>query len=110
MAESDWRRVVAALRDMASRPTAAPFELGQILGIPIESDTPNPVAAALLRQHLREALHLHIRDAAPTDAQLEYLRDIAGQTGYALPLRLDDRELFDSWVQAIRAIRTASSL
>lgn len=109
MPETDWRRVVTGLRDLAAQPTAEQLRLARTLGLPINEETPRPVAAALLRRHLREALELPAPDPV-TDGAIEYLEDLAEQTSSKLPGEIKDSEEADAWVEVLHARRAANFL
>jgi antiviral defense system Shedu protein SduA len=109
MPETDWRKVVAQLRELAARPTVEQLRLARTLDLPVNEETPRPVAAALLRRHLREALELPSPDPV-TDGALGYLEDLAGQTSSKVPSRINDSEEVDAWVEVLHARRAANFL
>ena len=109
MPETDWRKVVNNLRDLATQPTAEQLRLARTLGLPVNEKTPRPVAAAILRRHLRGALELPTPDAA-TDGAIEYIEDLAEQTGSKMPSDIEDSEEGDAWVEVFHARRAADSL
>jgi hypothetical protein len=109
MPETDWRKVVTTLRDLATQPTAEQLRLARMLDLPIKKKTPKPVAAALLRRHLRQELELSASSPV-TDGAIEYLEDLAEQTSSKMPGELEDREEVDAWVEVFHALRAANHL
>jgi hypothetical protein len=109
MPETDWRKVVAQLRELSARPTAEQLRLARTLDMPINEETPRPVAAALLRRYLREALELPSPDPV-TDGALGYLEDLAEQTSSKMPSGINDSEEADAWVEVLHARRAANCL
>lgn len=109
MPETDWIKVVTQLRDLTAQPTAEQLRLARTLDLPINEQTPRPVAAALLRRHLREPLELSSPDPV-TDGTIEYLEDLAEQTGSEMPDEIEDSEEADAWVTVFHARRAANSL
>lgn len=109
MPESDWREVAARLRQLGAQPTAEQLRLARMLDLPVNEKTPRPVAAALLRRHLREVLELKSPDPVTNGAR-RYLEDLADQTDSKIPSEIEDGEEADSWVDVLHARRAASRL
>jgi Domain of unknown function (DUF4263) len=106
---SDWRTIVADLKLFASQPTAAPQVLAAKLGYDLPHDTPEPVAAELLRRQVSDALLLQESSSA-SDGQIEYLADLADETGSAEPEHEYDRRLADAWISVMHARRAVDHL
>lgn len=109
MPRSDWQKVAAALRESADGPTADQVKLAKNVGLALDPSTPRPVAAALLRRHMRDSLGLPEPKPA-TDGQLEYLSSLIEQTGSAQPAEIHGRDIADAWLEVMHARRAASYL
>ncbi len=109
MPETDWIKVVTRLRNLATQPSTEQLRLARKLDLPVKNKTPRPVASALLRRHLREALELSTPTPV-TDGAIEYLEDLARQTDSDMPDEIEDREDADAWVVVFHALRAANAL
>ena len=109
MQGSDWRKVAAALRESADGPTADQVKLAKKVGLAIDTSTPRPVAAALLRRHMCDSLGLR-KSKPATRAQLEYLCDLVEQTGSAQPTEIHNQDVVEAWIDVIHARRAAGHL
>ncbi|MGW2144065.1 hypothetical protein ACWCOT_07115 [Nonomuraea bangladeshensis] len=107
MAETDWRKVVNDLKRLCTQPTEQQQALAAILAVPVDLSTPAPVAAALLRAHLRVPLDL-AKARAFGESEYEYLRDLVNDTGLAIPCAetLPSRDLLASWILVAQAQRS----
>ncbi len=109
MSETDWRVVVARLRQRTSTPSYEQTELARLTGLELPPATPRPVAASMLRRLLGPALDLDVtRDVTP--AQREYVTALRLETGSETPTDLDDRDVLDAWVAVLQARRAAIHL
>jgi len=109
MPETDWQVVVRQLRRMTSGPSREQVELANYLGMQIPAETPTVVAAALLREPLREVVGLPDSQCA-SDNELTYLQDLANEVGISIPPEIETRDLVDAWIIALYACRAAESL
>lgn len=100
---------MAQLRHLATQPTIEQLRLARLVDMPLDATTPQPVAAAMLRRHIGDALELPVPDSV-TDGVLDYLSDLAGQTNVQIPENIHDRDEADSWVRVLHAVRAADHL
>ncbi|MGA5522909.1 Shedu anti-phage system protein SduA domain-containing protein [Streptomyces pseudogriseolus] len=104
-----WSAVTESLKACCSGPSTTQQLLARRVGLEIQEATPAPVAAAMLRIHLREPLQLAAAKQC-SYAQYSYLCDLADLTGTSRPDRALDRELAGGWIQALRAQYVAAHL
>ncbi|WP_424921563.1 Shedu anti-phage system protein SduA domain-containing protein [Streptomyces sp. wa1] len=111
MAETDWKQVVAGLRFSLGRPTSVQTSLAACLGFSFAPETPEHVAAALLRIRADAALHL----PGPRqfdDPEYEYLERVCAETGMHAPPRSEvpSRGVLDAWLAVAWARRSIQHL
>ncbi|MEW2467653.1 Shedu anti-phage system protein SduA domain-containing protein [Streptomyces sp. NPDC046994] len=109
MAAAEWETVATRLRQKWLGPSDEQSRLAGLLATDLGEDVPAPVAAALLRAWLRKPLELP-RAQEATDKEIELLRAIAAETGVAFPVGVRERDLLDSWLEAMKAKRAAEFL
>ncbi|WP_030911656.1 Shedu anti-phage system protein SduA domain-containing protein [Streptosporangium amethystogenes] len=111
MAETDWRKVVADLKQLCTEPSEDQLAIASALAVPIDPSMPAPVAAALLRAHLRTSLELP-RTWHFGEAEYGYLENLASSTGLRIPRaeEIEGRDLLDAWIRVARARRSITHL
>jgi hypothetical protein len=109
MPETDWRSVAAFLRADVSGPTPAQTEFAHSIGLELDPSTPRAVATALMLCRLREPIGLPV-SGEPKEQQLEYLHELAEETGSPMPADLTDRTVADAWIAAMHDKRAVMSL
>ncbi|WP_324790398.1 hypothetical protein [Streptomyces sp. H51] len=111
MAETDWKKVAAYLRELSGEFTPAQRDLAAALGMPLAPGTTMPVAAALLRAHLTGPLRL--RRAQPIDEEeYKYLELVAGEAAIKVPPQnlIDHRDILEAWLEVVWAHRSVIHL
>ncbi|MDX3065815.1 MULTISPECIES: Shedu immune nuclease family protein [Streptomyces] len=111
MAEADWKKVAAHLRELSGEATPAQRDIADALGVPLTPGTPMPVAAALLRAHLTGPLRL--KRAQPIDEEeYGYLELVAGEAAVEVPSRdlIAHRDILEAWLEVAWAHRSVIHL
>lgn len=104
---SDWTIPAGELRARLGPVTEDQLSLASQTGLKLDASTPALLAGALLRQHLAESLV--IRRRPPSDDQLEYLTDLAGDLDEAPP-QVESREEASAYIEILTARRALRAL
>lgn len=111
MAETDWKKVAAHLRELSGEFTPAQWDLARALDVPLAPGTPMPVAAALLRAHLTGPLLL--KRAQPIEEEeYGYLELVAGEAAVEVPPQnlINHRDILEAWLEVVWAHRAVIHL
>ncbi|WP_406515649.1 DUF4263 domain-containing protein [Streptomyces sp. NBC_00873] len=109
MVAAEWETIAIDLRKKWLGPTDEQRRLAGLLALDLDGDVPAPVVAALLRARLREALELP-RAQEASDNEIKLLRTVAAETGISFPAEVWERDLLDSWLEAMHAKRAYEHL
>lgn len=104
-----WTDAVKELEKAIAPATRQQLELAAELGVTMRERTPAVVAAVLLRERLAGELLLG-NPEAPSDAQRDYVRDLARAGKARSPGRVPTRAQMDAWIEVMQAKRAITAL
>ncbi|MGW4025744.1 MULTISPECIES: Shedu anti-phage system protein SduA domain-containing protein [unclassified Streptomyces] len=111
MTETNWQLVADGLGHLFAGPTAEQLALSDALVIPLATNTPTPVAGALLRAQLAKPLRLREHPGID-EPEYNYLASVAAETGLRIPVQeeIGSRDVLNAWLEVAWARRTVHHL
>jgi hypothetical protein len=104
-----WAQVADSLDDMAAGPTVDQVKVADALGIPLYRNLPAPVAAVVIRDHLKSVLFQGVGGASELPEALSELEDELNLTS-AAHLVTGSRDEVSAWFSARYMVMTSRGL